>query len=171
MVATRRAFDDGPLPSQIVVDSSFIFEALIDSQVGDGRHLGCRRFLRRLAENDTLLVYSELVYVEAPQCWRRLWRRGVLEDRVPNVRPIEERRSGAFVAATSRLRRLLESSRGFAAPLGPELADIAANVSGYYNLGAQDAYLVALSEFLHIPDLVTLDRDFRRVDGLVVWSP
>jgi hypothetical protein len=76
--AARRGFDDEALPPGIVVDSSFFFEALFDPGTPRNAHIACLRFADRLRTEQVTLLYSTLLFIEAPQAWRRLYRPGVL---------------------------------------------------------------------------------------------
>ena len=62
----------------MVIDSSFAFEAFLDSDGTGYRHEQSLAFAQRLIEERTEVVVSPLLYLEAPQCWRRLHRRGAL---------------------------------------------------------------------------------------------
>lgn len=170
MPANLQSFNDEPLPEAVVVDSSFFFEAVIDPLSADSRRTRTREFAKRSPDGGVLVVYSSLVYVEAPQYWRRLLARGALPVPQPSLDPSVDRRS-AYRAATELLREFLGKFSSQEVTLTPHLVDVATGLAGFYNLRAIDAFTVALAEITSIPDLVTLDRDFRRVDGLVVWSP
>jgi hypothetical protein len=104
--AVRHAFTDNPLPAIIVADSSFIFEALIDS--GQGRHASARAFANRLIQANWLLLYSLLLFLEAPQCWRRLYRRGILVPSQRSIDPVMDR-VNAFTEANTKLEQFLAS--------------------------------------------------------------
>jgi hypothetical protein len=109
--AVRHAFTDNPLPAIIVADSSFILEALIDS--GQGRHAPARAFANRLIQVNCLLLYSLLLFLEAPQCWRRLYRRGILVPSQRSIDPVTDR-VNAFglsrIAAVGLLQRAMYSA-------------------------------------------------------------
>lgn len=131
MAATRRAFSERPLPSIIVADSSFFFDALIDD--GVGRHATAQAFAQSPIAANTQVVYSSLIYLEAPQCWKRLYRRGVL---VPAQRslndPIADRMS-AFSEAEFSLRAFLNAFNGRELTITSELLSAASAIAAEYD--------------------------------------
>lgn len=167
--ATVVVFGDDA-PDLAVIDSSFLFQALIDPQGGDTRHEACRAFLERLRDSSSVLVISPLLYLEAPSCWRRLYNRGALQASRLGLDDSVNRQV-AYEEASAMLRGLLESFETYEIRLTHELLDRATSVAGQYNLNAHDALHVAIAERTDVHDLVTVDRDFVRVDWLTVWCP
>jgi predicted nucleic acid-binding protein len=47
----------------------------------------------------------------------------------------------------------------------------ASDLAATYDLGSHDALIVAVARLTEVPDVIALDRDFRRVDGLHLWQP
>ena len=161
MPALVRLFSEEP-PSAAVADSSFLFQALIDPHEGDGRHEACRAFLGSLFRAGTEIVVSPLLFVEAPASWRRLYNRGALEGAT---------RQAAYEQASQALRELLGELLTTEVTLTRELIESATSLAGRYNLNAHDAVHVAVAREVQVADIITLDRDFVRVDELVVWRP
>ena len=54
--------------------------------------------------------------------------------------------------------------------MGPRLLDRAVKLMGRYNLGSHDACLAAIAFHTDVLDIVSLDKDFQRVDGIHLWN-
>lgn len=170
MPATLRSFDDTPLPASTVVDSSFLFEALIDPRDGDDRHARCQKFAQALRDSGTTLVWSPLVFLEAPQCWRKLYRKGALpaEPTSANDTIVQ---ADAFADATAQLRRFLGGYETYEVLLTDDVLDLAARQAGQYNLKSHDSVSVAITSTAGVYDVVALDGKFRRVEHVTLWQP
>ncbi len=118
-------------PEVVVADSSFILEALIDS--GQSRHQPARDFADRLRRANLRLVYSLLLFLEAPQCWRRLYARGAL---VPSHRVHDrtEDRLYAFAEADLALQTFLASYNTQRMPVTRRLLRLASTEVAKHNL-------------------------------------
>ena len=167
MPATRHLFSDNPLPSLVVIDSSFVFEALIDS--GTGRYIEARDFAERLRTTNSILVHSSLLFLEAPQCWRRLYKRGAL---IPNQRGIDivSDRKNAFAEAERDLSTFLGAFNTQRVRITRRLMTLGSVMAATYDLRSHDALVAAISQDARIPDIVALDADFRAVDGIELWD-
>jgi hypothetical protein len=99
MPALLHDFDELPLPDVALVDSSFLFQVLIDSLTDDGRHQQCAASENALRTNQTALIYSPLIHIEATQCWKRLFGNGTL---APTIGTLNE--------ATGRMIAFQEAS-------------------------------------------------------------
>lgn len=55
-------------------------------------------------------------------------------------------------------------------PLGTEVRLLAAQHLAQYNLGAHDAVHLASAQHAGVFDLASLDRGYRRVNGLFLWN-
>jgi predicted nucleic acid-binding protein len=165
--ANRHSYSDNPLPSVVVVDSSFVFEALIDS--GKGRYIDARAFAERIRIANTILVYSSLIFLEAPQCWRRLYKGGAL---VPNQRGLDEvsDRRNAFVEADRQLGTFLAAFNTRRVSVDRRIMKLGSEMAATYNLSSHDALVVAISWDTGIADIAALDDDFEAVDGIELWD-
>lgn len=171
MPAERFSFDDAPLPPEIVVDSSFIFEALIDEGDDAGRHAAARAFAQALRRAETMLVWSPLIWLEATQYWRKLYRRGALPVSDAETAADEaQNRARAFERAHSILRSFLRSFDTYEVQLGEDVLNLANLHAATYNLGSHDALVVAITSTTGVYDLAALDRDFRRVEHVRLWG-
>jgi hypothetical protein len=165
--AVRHAFTDNPLPSIILAGSSFIFEALIDS--GQGRHIPSRIFADKLLKANSLLLYSSLLYLEAPQCWRRLYKRGLLIPAQKGVDPATDRMN-AFIEADTKLEQFLAAFNRHRVNITRPLMRSASASAASYDLNSHDALVIAVLRDLGVPHLAALDQDFRKVDPLELWD-
>jgi predicted nucleic acid-binding protein len=102
--------------------------------------------------------------------WRRLYARGALAPS-RDMQSEAGSRELAHREAFAELVAFTERFETYEVELSTELLELGNRLVGRYRLRPHDAALAALSQLTGIPDLITLDRDFRRVDGLVVWSP
>jgi predicted nucleic acid-binding protein len=165
--ANRHSFTDNPLPTEIVVDSSFVFHALIE----DGRsgyHIPARGFAERLRVGNATLIYSSLIFLEAPQCWKRLYNTGVL---VPSQRgaDLAGDRSSAFSEANAALQTFLSAFNRKEVRVTKSLMKSAAAHVAEFNLGSHDAIAIAISR-TGVQDIAALDRGFKNVDGIELWD-
>lgn len=167
MPAVRHAFSDDPLPSVIVADSSFIFHALFDDR--QGYHLPARRFAERLRQANTSLVYSSLIFLEAPQCWRRLYKRGLLFPARGGI-DITPNRLNAFAESDSALENFLAAFNQRQINISRALMRQASAMAARYDLQSHDALVVALARDIGVANLAAIDRGFRVVDGLELWD-
>ena len=169
MPANLHSFDEDSLPAAVVVDSSFVFEAVVDPNAGDGRHEKSAAFAQRLREHGTILVYSDLVFLEAPQCWRRLRRRDALT--VEDGSGTEEVRwARTFETLSEQVALFLAQFDIWKVALSPDvLALVNIHTSGY-DLKSHDAVTVALTTTTGIRDVVSLDNDFQTVEHIRLWT-
>jgi predicted nucleic acid-binding protein len=167
MPANRHLFSDRPVPEHIVVDSSFVFHALIED--GHGWHGPARQFAEVLQQNGTILIYSSLIFLEAPQCWRRLFN----AKRLP-VQPgpdILTERKRAFDRANGALTRFLGRFGRYEVGITKPLIKIANSLVAQHGfLSSHDALCVAIAQDFRIPDIAALDRDFQKVPDIDLWD-
>jgi len=165
--ANRHLFTDRPLPTEIVVDSSFVFHALIE----DGRsgyHIRARDFAQRLRLANAILIYSSLIFLEAPQCWKRLYNKGAL---VPSKRgsDLASDKASAFIEANTALQTFLSAFNRKEVRVTKQLMKSATLHVAEFNLGSHDAIAIAISR-AGVPDIAALDRGFKNVDGIELWD-
>lgn len=167
MPAKRHSFDENRLPETIVADSSFLFDAVMET--GAGRHERAMSFARRLRASNCIVVYSSLIFLEAPQCWRRMYARGaLLPDRIES--DLTGNRINAFRKADDALNDLLTSFLRRRVAINRPLLRVASRLVATFNLKAHDALVVAVAHALGVPHIASFDRDFRRVDGIELWD-
>jgi predicted nucleic acid-binding protein len=169
MPANRHLFTETPLPQYIVADSSFIFHALIDD-LRTGFHVPARDFAEALRNANSILLYSSLVFLEAPQCWRRLYNKEAL---VPRQRGMDQLtdRINAFNEANADLLGFLARFRKYEVRITKARMRAAnAVVARYGFISSHDALAVAIAHELGITDLAALDADFKNVNGIELWD-
>jgi predicted nucleic acid-binding protein len=165
--AQRHAFTDSPLPSVIVADSSFIFEALIDS--GQGQYAATIDFADRLRRANVRLLYSGLLFIEAPQCWRRLYNKGVLIPSQKSTDPITNRLT-AYVEADQDLKKFLAGFNTMMIRMTPQIIQAALRLTAIFNLKSHDALVAAIAQDTRISDIAATDKDFRKIDNIELWD-
>jgi predicted nucleic acid-binding protein len=165
--ANRHLFSDNPLPTEIVVDSSFVFHALIEDGKS-GYHIPARDFAERLRIANATLIYSSLIFLEAPQCWKRLYNTGAL---VPSKRGLDlaSDRANAFIEANAALQTFLSAFNRKEVRVTKQLMKSATTHVAEFNLGSHDAVAIAISR-TGVPDVAALDRGFKNVDGIELWD-
>lgn len=80
-------------------------------------------------------------------------------------------REAAFEEAQAKLRAFLRAFETYQIAVTQALTNMALRHAAHYNLKAHDALHVALTTETGVHDLIALDRDFGRVDSIVLWSP
>lgn len=181
-MAVTRLFSDAPLPDEIVVDSSFIFEALIDHR-GTSRNPSfyhqCREFATRLFNQQVRLIYSPLLFLEAPRYWRRLYSSGDLLSSAQlfsptqSVLPIDDslQREWLFKEADNYLDDFLSLFFDtYVVRVTRPLLQRACEVAARYNLGSHDSLVVAIAYRVSVPDIVSIDSDFECPDDIYIWN-
>jgi predicted nucleic acid-binding protein len=154
------------VPGRVLVDTSFVVEALIVSQPV---HESCLDFLVRLAEAETELVFSRLLELELAETAYQL----ALKERHPR----DWKRFRADGRARRRATRLLESVRGAwsevlenVPSLCVEVEDVAEAVPtlmSRYGLASYDAVHVATAIHANVGAIATLDAGFAAVPASV----
>lgn len=137
-------------------------------------HRECLAFARRLLASDVVVVYSNLLRLEFWHGWARAVRnrgvpKGILEQPRLIPDPASER-ARAYVIGDSYLRDFLRLFRRYEVRIGTRLLDQALQVMGRYNLASRDACVAAIAFYADVPDVVSLDAKFRRVDGIHLWN-
>ena len=68
------------------------------------------------------------------------------------------------------LRTFLDLFDRYEVRIGTRLLDRALQLMARYNLKSHDACVAAIAFHTDVADVVSLDKDFLRVDGLRVWN-
>ncbi len=169
--ATRGVFaiEDRALvfPGTIALDTSFLVEALIESQP---LHASCRDFLDRLIEFRPAVVTSDLVPVEVAEAsfaialkerWGRAWRRHRSDGRA------RRRARRLLEDVNSRLRTLLTPLDHVSVSVA-SVVDAAVDIMSGYGLASYDAVHAASAITAGADAIVTTDTDFARLPASVL---
>jgi predicted nucleic acid-binding protein len=162
--ARRHSFFEDSLPDVVVCDSSFVFDAAVNT--GEIQHEAGQQFAQRLRRHHALLVYSSLLFIEAAQCWRRLFRKGIFG----RMRPSIEDRIEAFGFADKLLTDFLNAFGCQEIAITKPLMAAASRLVAHHDLSAHDALVVAVAQELGVTHIASFDRDFRRLDGIELWD-
>lgn len=128
-----------------------------------------RDFAERLRVANTRLLVSGLLFIEAPQCWRRLYRRGLL---VPSQRGIDliSDRLNAFAEANRALQTFLAAFNISQIRATVRIIATASRLVATFELSSHDAVVLAIAEDTKISDIAATDRDFRKADNIELWD-
>lgn len=163
-------FDEEPLPEAVVLDSDFVISVLHENEEF---HEECRRF-GRLFDANVPIVYSNLLRVDFWQGWRRAVNaRGLPADLASRPMLMDDpvaQRERWYKHGDEYLKTLLSLFDRYEVRIGTRLLDRALSLMARYNLKSHDACLAAIAFHTDVVDLVSLDKDFLRVDGLRLWN-
>jgi predicted nucleic acid-binding protein len=114
-------------------------------------------------------LYSSLLFLEAPQCWRRLFKRGLL---IPTQKGIDlaADRMNAFSEANTKLDQFLAAFNRHRVDIRRPTMHRASAFAASYDLNSHDALVVAVLRDFGVSHLVAIDTDFRQVDPLELWD-
>lgn len=170
--ATERSFTL-PLPRQLYVDTDIFVAYLANTQP---HHHRCRDFLERLYQYSQATVYlSSILWIEFAHVIRRTdFRESLADDLRESLRLHEwdrpQVRQSYLRTLVGSLEALLEHFTWVEIPLTPEVRTVAIEYISRYNVGSQDAAHLASATVAGVVDLASLDRSFRRIDGLTLWN-
>jgi len=169
--AQEHSFDDEPLPAAVVFDSDFVINVLHENEEFHGE---CTEFAYRLFDNDVAVLYSNLLRVDFWQGWRRAVNARGLPPEVASqpmlmTDPAAERERW-YRHGDEYLKTLLSLYDRYEVRIGPRLLDRALRLMARYNLKSHDACVAAAAFHTEVADVVSLDKDFLRAEGLHVWN-
>ena len=171
MAAVQQSFTDEPLPEAVVFDADFVVSALSEQEEF---HATCRHFASRLLRSGVTVFYSQLLRIEFLSAWQNaLRRRGIPKDLMPQPRLLEDRaaeRSAIYAMADDYLLTFLRSFQSAEVRLSSPLQDVAREYIAVYDLKPMDACLVATAVRSGADNIVSLDNDFTKVDGIHLWN-
>jgi predicted nucleic acid-binding protein len=170
--ATRRSLTDYP-PASLYLDTSFLLNALIPDYPF---HAAASAFLVNVADAErTRLYVSTLVWIEfAHVVMQPRFHQGL----PPDVQAayslahwdLASVRDAYLTAMLERLQDLLEAFGWYEIEVTADIRVHALQLMAQYDLDGHDATHVASAQAAKLTDVVSFDSDFRRVDGLILWS-
>jgi predicted nucleic acid-binding protein len=169
--AVEHLFNERRLPDAVVLDSDFIINVLHE---GEDFHRECVRFAVRLIAHDVTVVHSPLLRLGFFAGWRRAVRNHALPPTLyaqPTYwdDPAHERRL-MYERGRELLTNFLNQFRRYEVRLGVRVHNRAIGLMATYNLKPGDAWLLATAQQVRVADIVSLDSDFRPVDGIDLWN-
>jgi predicted nucleic acid-binding protein len=172
MAAIEHAFSEAP-PRELYLDTDFIIGCLERS---DPHHARCAEFMDRIASTArTMLCISSLSWLEFIHTITRERFREIVSDEVRQQFRLDRWEEPAVRRAyiahlTSSFEVLLSQCDWAEVSLTPEIRADAVDVIATYNLNTHDAVHLATMRDVGVVSLASLDRGFRRVDGLHLWN-
>ena len=169
--ATEHRFREEPLPQAVVLDADFVVNVLHE---GEEYHRDCLRFAVRLLRNNVSVVYTQLLRLEFLSGWQNaMRRRGVPSELLQQKRllenPAEDRRA-MYELGDEFFSDFLTLFNRYEVRLSAKLQRRARSYMAKYNLKPMDACLIASAFQTEVLHVASLDKDFRRVDGVHLWN-
>ncbi|MDO8615485.1 MAG: type II toxin-antitoxin system VapC family toxin [Dehalococcoidia bacterium] len=165
MPAEAVRFSREELPELLFFDTSFILAVVFVHEV---HHEPSVEFLARLKSAAALVVVSPVLRLEYFNGWRRAMVEGVV-GRSRGADESERRR--LFGMAQGVLDDMLAHFRVREVRLTESVQDRTVELMKKHNLQSLDAVNVAAALEIGCRDIVSLDDDFRRVEGVRLWMP
>lgn len=110
-----------------------------------------------------------MLFIEAPQCWKRLYRKGVLVPSQRSTDPITDRLN-AFAQADQSLQMFLAAFNTSQIRVSPRIIGTASRLVATYELQSHDAVVAAVAQEIKIRDIAATDQGFRRIDDIELWD-
>jgi predicted nucleic acid-binding protein len=162
-----------PPPQRLYIDTDIVTAYLVDTQE---HHRRCQAFLERLYQfGQTTLYLSSLLWIEFTHVIRRVdFRNSLAADLRASLhlneweRPLV--RQKYLRTLVRSLEDLLEHFAWVEIPLTPDIRAAALEYISEYNLGSQDAVHLASATSAAVLEFASLDRSFRRIEGLSLWN-
>jgi predicted nucleic acid-binding protein len=160
-------------PDQLVLETSFVVDALIPSQA---RHAECEGFLENIGRARSKVFVNRFLELEL---WEATYRIA-LRERHPKKRPREARSSQAVLRRANALRDEVDTAwHGVLSTLdwivAVDLAEVQQRVPSLmrHGLTSYDAVHAATAEHADVRPFVTLDYHFAAVpeSDLQLWVP
>ena len=89
-------------------------------------------------------MFSGLLFIEAPQCWKRLYRKGVLVPSQRSMDPVTDRLN-AFAQADQSLQTFLAAFNTSQIRVSPRIIGTASRLVATYELQSHDAVVAAVA--------------------------
>jgi predicted nucleic acid-binding protein len=170
--ATERSFATDPLGPSLSPDTDFIINYLFATEP---YHQRCVAFALRLFEAGTEIYVSSLAWMEFAYVIARQDFRSRLPSEVAQQFQLErwqrQRVRRAYLdAQLSLFQQFLDQFTWVEVPLTSDVRTTALDIVKELNLDPHDAVHLASATLNGVLDLASLDRAYRRVDGLSLWN-
>jgi predicted nucleic acid-binding protein len=170
--AIRHALTEFP-PSRPYPDTSFLLNVLILSYP---RYTAASAFFRQLVSTGVTILYiSSLTWLEFGHAVLRPDFRVGLGPNLQRQYRLDQWqefdvRDNYLVALIDRMQALLRQFDWYDVAVTLDVSLHALHLMGQYGLKGQDAAHVACAQTVGVVDVASFDTDFRRVDGLHLWT-
>lgn len=173
MPATERSYTADLPSARLYLDTDFLINCLFTTEPHHGR---CRAFMVRLFQHGlTTLYLSTLTWMEyAHVIAKESFRKGLPPAFAQQFQldqwdqPLT--RDAYMGAMLSALQKLLDKFDWEEISLTADVRRRATQFMAEYKLDSHDAVHLASANYVGVFDLASLDRVFRRVDGLYLWN-
>ena len=171
MAATEHAFNEDPLPEAIALDADFVVSVIVQSEEF---HTACRSFSSRLLRSGVTVVHSPLLGFEFLRAWQKAVNLGAISKALLPQQalwddPVREREE-LFALGDEYLDDFLSLFERYEVRLTSRVQVQTRGIMAHHNLKPMDACLVACAARVGTEHVASLDRDFRRVDGIHLWN-
>ena len=171
MAATEHDFSDTPLPRILALDADFVVSVIVESEPF---HETCAKFSARLVRESVTIVHSPLLRLEVLRAWQKAINskalpQSILPQRLLWDDPASERRL-SYQLANDYLDEFLGLFRRLEVRLTSRIQRRTWQLMATHGLKPMDACRLACAMHTGSPHIASLDRDFRRVDGLHLWN-
>lgn len=171
MPATQHSFVERPLPQTVALDTDFILTALVQSELF---HARCASFTQVLVRERVRIVHSPLLLLE----FLHAWQKAINRNAVPASAVLQQRlwndpvglRASLYILGEEYLNVYLDSFSRYEVRFSRALQRETRESMALHNLKPMDACLVASAQRAGTDHIVSLDSDFRRVDGIHLWN-
>lgn len=171
MAASEHSFDETPLPDRIVVDADFVVSVIVQSEE---YHAACASFSARLIRDSVPIVHSPLLRLEFMHAWQKAVNRGALPTTLLRQQALWDdparNRELYSKLGDDYLGHFLGLFERYEVRLTNRLQDQTRRLMARHNLKPMDACLLASALQTQVTDIVSLDGDFQKVDGIDLWN-
>jgi predicted nucleic acid-binding protein len=169
--AVERGFRTRRLPELVALDADFVVNVAITTEEF---HRPCLSFSDRLRVDGVRIVFSPLLRLEFLQAWRKALNRGAMATMIARQGrlwddPVEERQE-YFARAERLFESFIDQFSRVEVRLDQRLQRETREQMAQHNLNSMDACLLATALRAGTDHIVSLDSDFRRVDGIDLWN-
>jgi predicted nucleic acid-binding protein len=170
-----KKFSDIPLPEVIYFDTSFVIKCLVD---GESHFTQCRKFLKRLKEEQPIVVFSTFLRAE-------LWNTRLVIifqdlEKMKHIDFNECRRKYPtacidYYSQISEINKLfdelLQSFKEWVeSPVNDKIMNIALVLMKKYNLLSYDSIHIATMLDWGIKDIAVFDKHIEDIIDLTIWT-